>query len=97
MQKTGIPNPVKSHISSAAAGVAPDLLKALAILSDTTFRRSAVDLEDLKPFWELEKRPHFSRWSTIQLFSSFSKDLTWLFLFVIYKTNFTLRIHFMVM
>ena len=30
-------------ISSATARVAPDLLKALAILSDTTVRRSAVD------------------------------------------------------
>ena len=32
-------------ISSATARVAPDLLKALAILSDTTVRRSAVDRE----------------------------------------------------
>ena len=30
----------------------PDLLKALAILSDKTFRRSAVDQEDLKPYWK---------------------------------------------
>ena len=29
--------------------VAPDLIKALTILSDTTARRSAVDREDLKP------------------------------------------------
>ena len=43
------------YISSAAARVAPDLLKALAILSDTTVRRSAVDQEDLKPYWKLEK------------------------------------------
>ena len=35
-------------ISSVTARVAPDLLKALAILSDTTVRRSAVDQEDLK-------------------------------------------------
>ena len=33
-------------ISSATARVAPDLLKALAILSDTTVRRLAVDWED---------------------------------------------------
>ena len=39
-------------ISSATAPVAPDLLKALAILSDTTVRRSAVDREDLKPYWK---------------------------------------------
>ena len=38
------------EISSATAWVAPDLLKALAILSDTTVRRPAVDWEDLKPY-----------------------------------------------
>ena len=48
-------------ISSATARVAQDLLKALVILSDTTVRRSAVDLEGLKPYWEPEKKPHFSR------------------------------------
>ena len=48
-------------ISSATAGVATDLLKAPAILSDTTVRISAVDREDLKPYRKLEKRSHFSR------------------------------------
>ena len=38
-------------ISSATAGVALGLLKAKAILSDTTVRRSKVDREDLKPYW----------------------------------------------
>ena len=47
--------PKALDISSAAARVAPELIKALAILSDTTMRRSAVDLEDLKPYWESEK------------------------------------------
>ena len=42
-------------ISSAAARVAPNLLKALAILSDTTARRSTVDQEDLKPYWKSGK------------------------------------------
>ena len=37
------------NISSATAWVAPDLIKVLAILSDTTVRRSAVDQEDLIP------------------------------------------------
>ena len=46
-------------ISSATAWVALDLLRALAILSDTTIRRSAVDREDLKPEWKSEKG-HFS-------------------------------------
>ena len=31
---------------------APDLLKALAVLSDTIVRRSAADPEDLKPHWK---------------------------------------------
>ena len=43
-----------------AAQVGPDLLKAPANLSDTTIRRSAVDQEDLKPYWKSEKRPRFS-------------------------------------
>ena len=42
-------------ILSTTARVAPDLLKALAILSDTTVRRSAVDQEDIKPYWKSEK------------------------------------------
>ena len=58
-----------------SAQVAPDLFKALAILSGTTVRRSAVDQEDLKPYLKSEKRPHFSRWSTILSFTSFSKTL----------------------
>ena len=36
-------------ISTTTAQVAPDLLKALAILSGTTIRKSTVDQEDLKP------------------------------------------------
>ena len=42
-------------LSSATTRVAPDLLKALEILSDTTVRRSAVHREDLKPYLKLEK------------------------------------------
>ena len=48
-------------MSSATAWVAPDLLKALASLSDTTVRRSAVDQEDLKLYWKSEKLPDFSK------------------------------------
>ena len=43
-------------LSSATAQVTPELLKALAILSDTTVRRSAVDREDLNPYWKSETR-----------------------------------------
>ena len=35
--------------------VAPDLLKALQILSDTAIRRSTVDRKDLKPYWKSKK------------------------------------------
>ena len=62
-------------ILSATARVAPNLLKVLAILSDTIVRRSAVVQEELKPYWESEKRPHFSRWWKILLFTNFSKTL----------------------
>ena len=65
-------------MSSATAQLALDLLKALAFLSDTTgttVRRFAVDWEDQNPYWELEKMPHFYRWSIILLFTSFSKTL----------------------
>ena len=62
-----------SAIKSATAQVAPELLRALAISSDATVRRSAVDSEDLKSYWKWNKRPHFSRWSTSLLFTSFSK------------------------
>ena len=48
-------------ISSATTQVAPNILKALVILSDTTVRKSTIDFENLKPHWKPEKRPHFSR------------------------------------
>ena len=50
-----MPNPVKS-LRYSAASVAPDLIKALAILSDTTARRPAFDREDIKPYWKSEKK-----------------------------------------
>ena len=46
-------------MSSATVQVAAHLPKVLAILSDTTVRRSAVDLEDLKPYWKSEKKATF--------------------------------------
>ena len=51
-----MPNFSKSlDISSATFRVSPELLKTLAILSDTTVRRSAVDREDLKSYWKSKK------------------------------------------
>ena len=48
-----MPHPVEYlNIPSATTRVAPNLLKALAILSDATLSRFAVDREDLKPYWE---------------------------------------------
>ena len=59
MKKTSMPNPVRAlDISSTAARVAPDLLKALAILSDTTIRRSVVDQED-KTILEIREKATF--------------------------------------
>ena len=49
--------------------------EALAILSDTTVRRSAAERENLKPYWKSQKKPHFSRWSKSLLYTSFSKIL----------------------
>ena len=46
---------------SATTQAAPDLLKALATLLDTTVRTLAVDREYLKLYWILDKIPHFSR------------------------------------
>ena len=56
MKKTSMPNTVRSlgYIKCHSLS-SPDLLNALAVLSDTTVRRSAVDLEDLKPYWKSEK------------------------------------------
>ena len=53
MKKTNMPKTLSKalDISSATARVALGLLKAKAILSDTTVRRSKVDWEDLKPYW----------------------------------------------
>ena len=62
-------------ISKATARVAPNLLKALVILSDTTVRRSAVDTEDLKPYWKSEKRLHFFYVINNPIIYMFSKTL----------------------
>ena len=49
MKSTSISDPVKSlRYITCYNSTSPDLLKAIAILSDTTVRRSAVDQEDLK-------------------------------------------------
>ena len=56
VKKTSMPNPIKTlDISSTAARVATNLLKPIAILSNTTVRRSEVDQEDLKPYWKSKK------------------------------------------
>ena len=75
LKKTSIPNSVKSlGYIKCYNWSSPDLLKAVSILSHTTVRRSAVDWKD-QTILEIRKRPHFSRWSTILLFTSFSKTL----------------------
>ena len=49
MKKTSMSDSAKSlRYITCYNSTSPDLLKATAILSDTTVRRSAVDQEDLK-------------------------------------------------
>ena len=45
----------ESLILSATAQIVPNLLQAIAVLSDKTVGKSTVDQEDLKPFWKSEK------------------------------------------
>ena len=66
---------MSNPVESATTRVAPDLLKTLGILSDTTASRSAVDQEDLKTCEKSEKRSHFSWVSGSLLFTSSSKTL----------------------
>ena len=63
-------------ISSATARVAPDLLKAVAILSDATVKRSPVDWEDLKPYWKPEKKTTFLWVINNSIIHKFFKDFT---------------------
>ena len=51
-------DPVKS-LDIKCHRVALDLLKAIAILSDTTVRGFAIDREDLKQYWK-SKKGHIS-------------------------------------
>ena len=56
MKKTSMPNSVESlGYINRYSSVAPDPLYALAILSNTTVSRSAIDREDLKSYWESEQ------------------------------------------
>ena len=42
---------------------------------DTYGRRSAIDREELKQYWNLEKKPHFLMWLTSLSFLNFSNIL----------------------
>ena len=70
-----MPNPVESfrYIKYYTACILLNILKTLAILSDPTVIQSAVDQEDLKPYWKSEKKVYFSKWSTSILLTNFSK------------------------
>ena len=76
MKKTIMPNSIESlgYIKCYSLR-SPELLKALVIPTDTTVRGSAVDREDLNHIGNQNKKSHFSSWSIILLFSSFSKTL----------------------
>ena len=62
-------------VSSATAPVAPELLKSLAILSDTTVRRSTVDREDLN-YAGNQKKATFLNFISILIIYKFFKYLT---------------------
>ena len=68
-----MPNPVESlgyigYIKYYSLS-SPRLVKSLAIPWEITFRRSAVDQENLKLHWKSEKKPYFSWWSTIIIYN----------------------------
>ena len=54
-------NPAKNlgHVKCYSSS-SPRPVKNHKILPDT-IRRSAVDQEDLKPYWKSEKQPHFPK------------------------------------
>ena len=59
MKKTSMSDSAKSlRYITCYNSTSPDLLKATAILSDTTVRRSAVDQEDLKQTGNKKKSHH---------------------------------------
>ena len=62
-------------ISNAKARAAPDLLKALVILSDATIRRSAVDEEDLNHTGN-QKKGYFSLGDERVVIYRFFKDFS---------------------
>ena len=66
-------------ISSATARVAPALLKALALLSDTTFKRYEVDREQVEPYWKWEKKVTFLKETSLS---------TSLFIYKFFKESF---------
>ena len=77
VKKTSMPNLVKSlRCTKCYSLCSPRPIKTLAILSDTTVSGSAVDWEDLKPYWKSEICHIFSKWSASLLFTSFSKTFT---------------------
>ena len=57
-----------------SSATARDLLKALAILSETTVRRYAVDREYLRPYWKSEKKSTFLKVINNHIICKFFKD-----------------------
>ena len=66
MKKTSKLNPVKSYgyikcySSSSPRPITSPTNYQIQILSDTNVRRSAIDREDLNPYWKSEKKGHIS-------------------------------------
>ena len=63
VKKASMPNTVKNLcISSATVQAAPDLLKAISILSATTAGRT-VKKSTVKRYLKLERTPHFTKFT----------------------------------
>ena len=76
VKKTSAPNPAKRlGYISATIWLVPDLIKAQALLSYRTVRWSEVEQNDLKPYWNLSKRPCFLWRSVSLLFTRFLRIL----------------------
>ena len=72
--KNSIPNSIKSlgHIKCHSwSSLRP--IKSPSNSLRHNCQKSAIDREDLKPYWKSEKRPYFFRESTVLLFRRFSK------------------------
>ena len=68
-------NTVESLVNTNCYSSISFILKAIAVLSNTTVRRSAINQKDLKPYWKPQKR-HTSLGDQQAFIYKFLKDFT---------------------